>query len=80
MKKYCIIDKSDVNNMIWDQLAIDSKDTLRWNLNNTKAIVKFIGNTPSFLNGFTEYNQEQIIGVINDLNNGWLSDDYPEGH
>ena len=80
MKKYCIIDKSDVNNMIWDQLAIDSKDTLRWNLNNTKAIVKFIGNTPNFLNGFTEYNQEQIIGVINDLNNGWLSDDYPEGH
>jgi len=78
--KYCIINKSDVSNMIWDQLVIDSEDTLRWNLDNTKAIVQFKGNTPSFLNGFTEYTLEQITFVINDLNNGWITQDLsPEG-
>ena len=73
--KYCIINKSDVSNMVWDQLVIDSEDTLRWNLDNTETIVQFEGNRPSFLNGFTEYTLEQITFVINDLNNGWITKD-----
>ena len=78
--KYCIINKSDVSNMIWDQLIIDSEDTLRWNLDNTKAIVKFKGNKPSFLNGFTAYTLQEISSIINDLNNGWITQDLsPEG-
>lgn len=78
--KYCIINKSDVSNMIWDQLIIDSEDTLRWNLDNTKAIVQFKGNKPSFLNDFTEYNLQEISSIINDLNNGWITQDLsPEG-
>tara|TARA_R110001592_G_scaffold6586_1_gene35484 strand:+ start:5856 stop:6101 length:246 start_codon:yes stop_codon:yes gene_type:complete len=70
--KYSIINKSDVDNMIWEDLVTTSKDTIRWNTDETKAIVKFEGSTPSFLSGKTEYTLKQIISIINDIDNNWI--------
>ena len=70
--KYSIIDKSDVDNMIWEDLVTTSKDTLRWNTDQTKAIVKFEGDTPNFLDGNTEYTLEEVLAIINDVNNNWI--------
>jgi hypothetical protein len=78
--KYCIINNSDVGNMVWDDLVSTSKDTIRWNLDNTKAIVKFEGSTPSFLNGITQYTLTQITTIINDPANDWITEDNNEGY
>jgi hypothetical protein len=78
--KYCIINKSDVDNMVWEDLVSTSKDTIRWNDDETKAIIKFEGNAPNFLTDNTEYTLEQIVFIINDVNNNWISENTDEGY
>ena len=70
--KYSVIDKSEIDNMVWDDLVTTSKDTIRWNTDETKAIVKFEGDSPNFLNDSIEYTLEEILAIINDDNNNWI--------
>ena len=47
----------------------NSADTLRYNTNkwfyqSSKTLVKFDGDTPSFLDGKTQYNHSEIITVL----------------
>tara|TARA_R110000737_G_scaffold313283_1_gene322797 strand:- start:2497 stop:2736 length:240 start_codon:yes stop_codon:yes gene_type:complete len=70
--KYSIIDKSEINNMVWEDLVTTSKDTIRWNTDETKAIVKFEGDSPYFLNDSIEYSLEEILAIINDDDNNWI--------
>ena len=58
--------------MVWDDLVTTSKDTIRWNTDETKAIVKFEGDSPNFLNDSIEYTLEEILAIINDDNNNWI--------
>ena len=44
--KYVIIDASEVSSVDFSQVCEDSADTVRYNLDNTKALVKFDGSTP----------------------------------
>lgn len=44
---YAVISTADIDNVRFDQLLDTSVDTLRCNNDNTKCIVKWIGNVPS---------------------------------
>jgi len=72
---YVIINKDDVINVDFSMVVENSENTLRYNLDNTKAIVKFIGETPSFLDGFTQYSHQEILEIINNPANGWTIND-----
>ena len=71
-KKYVIIEKSYVDSIDFQKVIETSKATLRYNLDGTKTIVKFIGEIPSFLDGDKIYSHSEILEIINNPDNGWI--------
>ena len=71
-KKYVIIEKSYVDSIDFQQVIETSKATLRYNLDGTKTIVKFIGDVPSFLDGETIHSHSEILEIINNPDNGLI--------
>jgi hypothetical protein len=63
-RTYVIIDAADVPQVDIDEVLETSEDTLRWSVDHTKTFVKFVGETPSFLEGKTEYNYPEIMAVL----------------
>ena len=59
--KYVIINSSEVSSVDFSQVLEDSADTLRYNNNKTKTNLKFKGETPSFLNGKTQYTNSEML-------------------
>ena len=68
---YVIIEASEVSSVDFSQVCEDSADTVRYNLDNNKALVKFDGSTPSFLNGKTQYTHTEIRAILTDEAQGW---------
>lgn len=66
-RKYVIIDASEVSNIDFTQVNETSADTLRYSLDETQTFVKFDGDTPSFLQGKTQYNHSQMVGILNSV-------------
>jgi len=64
MRKYVIINASDVSSVNFNEVLETSASTLRYSLDNSKTFVKFEGDTPSFLDGKTQYNYSQIIEIL----------------
>ena len=73
MRKYCIIDASDVSSVDFSQVAETSADTLRYSLDGTKTFVKYEGDQPSFLSGKQEYTHEEILSILSGPE--WTSDE-----
>ena len=71
-KKYVIIEKSYVDSIDFQEVIETSEATLRYNLNGTKTIVKFIGDVPDFLEGEEIYSHSEIIEIISNPANGWI--------
>ena len=68
-RKYVIINDSDVASVNFDQVCETSANTLRWSVKEDgsqgdKTFVKFEGETPSFLNGKTQYNHSEILTIL----------------
>ena len=63
-KKYVIIDSSEVSSVDFSQVLETSADTLRYNLAGTQAVLKFEGDTPSFLTGKTQYSHSEILDIL----------------
>ena len=63
-RKYVIINASEVGTVDFSQVNETSASTLRYSLDNSKTFVKFDGDTPSFLNGKTQYNHSEILAVL----------------
>tara|TARA_R110001583_G_scaffold7844_5_gene38345 strand:+ start:2078 stop:2320 length:243 start_codon:yes stop_codon:yes gene_type:complete len=74
-RKYVIINSSDVSSIDFSQVEETSTNTLRWNIDETKTFVKFEGDTPNFLTGKTQYNHEEILAILNDVNGEWFIED-----
>ena len=74
-RKYVIIDSNEVNNMDFSQLLNTSSDGLRYKIDDSQTFVKFEGNTPSFLDGKTQYTVEQLKTILNETSNGWPQPD-----
>ena len=61
---YVIIDASEVSSVDFNQVQETSADTLRYSLDNSKTFVKFEGDTPSFLDGKTQYTHSEILTIL----------------
>ena len=72
-KKYVIITKEEVANIDFSQVIETSVNTLRYNNDGTKTFVKFEGVTPSFLNGKTQYTNDEILTELS--KSEWIIED-----
>lgn len=64
MRKYVIIDSSEVSSVDFSQVLESSADTLRYSVDGTKTFVKFEGDTPSSLEGKTQYTHSEILSIL----------------
>ena len=72
-KKYIIITNAEVASVDFSQVLETSANTLRYNNAGTKTFVKFDGNTPSFLNGKTQYTHSEILAELS--KSEWIIED-----
>ena len=63
-RKYVIINASEVGSVDFSQVNETSASTLRYSLDDSQTFVKFDGDTPSFLDGKTQYNHSQIRTIL----------------
>ncbi len=63
-RKYVIIDASEVGSVDFSQVNETSANTLRYSVDDSKTFVKFDGDTPSFLDGKTQYTHSQIRTIL----------------
>ena len=73
MKTYCIINSNEVSSVNFNQVLETSADTLRYSVDRSKALLKFEGDTPSFLEGKTEYTHSEILAIL--ATDEWTSPD-----
>lgn len=59
-RKYVIVNVSDVTDEMISSAIQTSVNTLRKSLDNSRAVLKWDGDTPSCFNGLTTYNYSQI--------------------
>ena len=64
-RKWVIINASEVGTVDFSQVHETSASTLRYSLDDSQTFVKFDGDTPSFLDGKTQYNHSQILTILN---------------
>ena len=69
--KYIIIPAADLDEIQFNQV-VESKDTLRYKLDNSEFIVKLSGTVPVDLQQYTVYSHSEIINIINNPSNGWI--------
>jgi hypothetical protein len=74
MRTYVIIDASDVNLVDFSQVAETNESTLRYSTDDSKTFVGFEGDTPSFLNGKTQYTHSEILAILNDEDGEWYTE------
>lgn len=65
MRKYVIINTSEVSGVDFNQVIEESAHNLRRSVDGNKSIVKFEGDTPGFLIGETQYTWSEIMDVLN---------------
>jgi|TARA_X000001382_G_scaffold129695_1_gene122380 hypothetical protein len=70
---YVIYDMANVNTIDFSQVGETSQDTLRLSLDGTKTVLKFTGETPSFLVGLQQYNHQEILVVMKSAE--WTKED-----
>jgi len=70
---YVIYEIKDVLNIDFSKIEETSLQTLRLSIDNTKTILKFSGETPSFLLNCKKYNHQEILVIINNPDNGWIN-------
>jgi hypothetical protein len=65
MKKYVILNVSELDSVDFNQVIEVSADTLSYSVDGTKTFVKFEGEeTPSFLVGKPQHNHAQILEIL----------------
>ena len=60
-RKWIIVNVSDITSEMITSAIQTSIDTLRKSLDNSKAILKWDGDTPSVFDGMTTYNHSEIL-------------------
>ena len=64
MRTYVILDASELGNVNFDQVLQTSADTLRYSVDGSKFLLKFDGDTPSFLIGEPQYDHAEILNIL----------------
>ena len=62
---YVIIEASEVDNVDFSQVVENNANSIRYKADESQAIVKFKGDTPSFLEGKTQYSHSEILAIVN---------------
>ena len=70
--KYVIIGTDEVENVDFSQVMQDSVQTLRISEDGNFTFVKFKGETPSFLEGKTQYTHTEIMDILSDESGVWF--------
>jgi hypothetical protein len=73
MRTYVILNSSELSSVDFDQVLQDSADTLRYSVDGSKFLLKFEGDTPSFLEGKTQYDHAEILDILSGPE--WTSQD-----
>jgi hypothetical protein len=61
---YVIVPSSELSTVDFSEVAETSESTLRYSLDNSKFILKYKGDQPSFLSGNTEYTNSEILAIL----------------
>jgi len=61
---YVILPLSELPTVDFSEVAETSESTLRYSLDNSKFILKYEGEQPSFLSGTTEYTKAEILAIL----------------
>ena len=64
---YIIYDIDNVSQIDFSEVFETSEATLRLSLDGTKTVLKFVGETPTFLLGLEQYNHSEILAIMNTL-------------
>jgi len=72
-RTYVIADTSEVSGFDFDQLIDINESYSRKSLDGSKILARFEGDTPSFLEGKTQYNQSEILAIL--ATDEWTSDE-----
>ena len=72
-RKWIIINVSDITDDMISNAIQTSSDTLRKTLDDSKAILKWEGDTPSCFDGLTTYSHSQILTEL--AKSAWTADD-----
>ena len=67
-RQYVIIDASEVSSVNFDQVLETTAETLRFSVDRSKTFVKFEGETPTFLEGKTQYSHSEILEILSNEN------------
>lgn len=74
-RKYIIINTSELDSLNFSELKTTSVSTARQNLAGDKVIVSYEGTTPNALAEKTEYTNDQIKTIVDNINNGWFEEE-----
>ena len=73
---YTIIDSQDIDNVNFDMLLENTIETLRYSVDKSKFIIKWIGETPSFLpEDIIIYSNSEILPIVN--TEEWMAPENP---
>ena len=61
---YVIYSMDDVSSIDFLSIAETNQESLRLSVDGTKTVLKFQGETPSFLEGLTQYTNSQILIIM----------------
>ena len=64
MKKYVIINTNNLSNVDYALVEQSSLKTTRKSLDSSLALISFYGDTPSFLEGITQYDKDEIKDIV----------------
>ena len=70
-RSWVIVNVSDITDEMIASAIQSSMDTLRKSLDDSKAILKFEGDTPSCFDGLTTYNHSEILTEL--AKSAWTS-------
>ena len=61
---YVIYDMANISQVDFTQVHQTSEATLRLSVDEKETVLKFTGNTPSFLVGLQQYNHSEILVIM----------------
>ena len=64
---YVIYDMANISKVDFSQVHQTSEATLRLSIDKKETVLKFEGDTPSFLVGLQQYNHSEILAIMNTL-------------
>ncbi len=70
---YTILNTEELESVDFNQILETSANSLRYNNAKTEFLLKFEGNTPSFLEGKTLYDYDGIMDILNSPD--WTQED-----